>query len=237
MERECVRVASRQMLRARAAPRGMMCLIWLSCSVFLQRCSVCAKPDSYAEGKPKPNENVHIFFYAWFATPDHDGEATGWREWGKEVLSHWDEKEKAKHESGKLLSPPEDVASVFYPDRGLYSSQVGVAASQCTVRRARFLTLAHAAIRTAQWPGRRCKRSQAQGSELSVAVPFSTPLCQAQEPRLQHIFQQERTCLHLTSGCSALQVALRCPVLTHVAVFSWWRNLTAEDPPRKKGSP
>ncbi len=42
------------------------------------------------------------------------------------MLPHWDEKEKQNHESGSLLAPPQDIASVFYPQRGLYSSQVGV---------------------------------------------------------------------------------------------------------------
>jgi glycoprotein endo-alpha-1,2-mannosidase len=43
-----------------------------------------------------------IFFYPWYSTPRHDG---GW--------AHW-------QQAGHL--PPDDIASVFYPARGVYSS-------------------------------------------------------------------------------------------------------------------
>ena len=38
------------------------------------------------------------------------------------MLAHWDERERGKHSSGSLHQPPEDIASAFYPARGLYSS-------------------------------------------------------------------------------------------------------------------
>ena len=43
-----------------------------------------------------------IFFYPWYSTLRHDG---GW--------AHW---QQAGH------SPPGDIASAFYPARGVYSS-------------------------------------------------------------------------------------------------------------------
>ena len=66
---------------------------------------------------------VHIFYYAWFGAPGiYDGSATSHREWDHDVLAHWDERQQGHHSSGKLHEPPEDIASVFYPSRGLYSS-------------------------------------------------------------------------------------------------------------------
>jgi glycoprotein endo-alpha-1,2-mannosidase len=66
---------------------------------------------------------VHIFYYAWFGAPGfYDGGPSSYREWDHDVLAHWDEREKGKHSSGNLHEPPEDIASAFYPSRGLYSS-------------------------------------------------------------------------------------------------------------------
>ena len=66
---------------------------------------------------------VHVFYYAWFGAPGfYDGGKSSYREWDHDVLPHWDEREKGKHSSGSLHEPPEDIASAFYPARGLYSS-------------------------------------------------------------------------------------------------------------------
>jgi glycoprotein endo-alpha-1,2-mannosidase len=53
-------------------------------------------------GPLAPSERVGIFYYPWFATPRADGH-----------YSHW-------HQNGRR--PPLDVASSFYPARGVYSS-------------------------------------------------------------------------------------------------------------------
>ena len=66
---------------------------------------------------------IHVFYYAWFGAPGfYDGGKSSYREWDHDVLPHWDEREKGKHSSGSLHEPPEDIASAFYPSRGLYSS-------------------------------------------------------------------------------------------------------------------
>ena len=58
-----------------------------------------------AENVPRtrtPSERVGIFFYPWFATPQHDGAFAHWQQGGS--------------------APPADVASDYYPARGAYSS-------------------------------------------------------------------------------------------------------------------
>ena len=53
-------------------------------------------------GEPTPSARVGIFYYPWFATPSSDGHYSHWQQNG--------------------LRPPTDVASSFYPARGVYSS-------------------------------------------------------------------------------------------------------------------
>ena len=51
---------------------------------------------------PGPSANVGIFYYPWFATPERDGRYLHWQQGGSR--------------------PPHDVASSYYPARGVYSS-------------------------------------------------------------------------------------------------------------------
>jgi glycoprotein endo-alpha-1,2-mannosidase len=52
--------------------------------------------------RPGPDARVGIFYYPWFATPERDGRYLHWQQGGS--------------------VPPHDVASSFYPARGVYSS-------------------------------------------------------------------------------------------------------------------
>jgi hypothetical protein len=54
------------------------------------------------EGPGAPSARVGIFYYPWFATPQRDGHYAHWQQGG--------------------IRPPFDVASGFYPARGVYSS-------------------------------------------------------------------------------------------------------------------
>jgi glycoprotein endo-alpha-1,2-mannosidase len=51
---------------------------------------------------PRPSARVGIFYYPWFATPQRDGQYLHWQQGGS--------------------VPPADVASGYYPARGVYSS-------------------------------------------------------------------------------------------------------------------
>jgi hypothetical protein len=51
---------------------------------------------------PKPSSRVAIFYYPWYGTPSRDGDYQHWQQHG------W--------------APPGDIASSYYPARGLYSS-------------------------------------------------------------------------------------------------------------------
>ncbi len=53
-------------------------------------------------GRPSPSARVGIFYYPWFATPRNDGHYSHWQQNGQQ--------------------PPSDVASSYYPARGIYSS-------------------------------------------------------------------------------------------------------------------
>jgi glycoprotein endo-alpha-1,2-mannosidase len=67
---------------------------------------------------------VTAFFYAWYGTPENDG---SWRHWNQ--LKH---------------SPPDDIASSFYPQRGPYSSRdtAVLAAQMADLRAARIEVIA-----------------------------------------------------------------------------------------------
>ncbi len=53
-------------------------------------------------GPPSPSPRVAIFYYPWFGTPKSDGSYAHWQQGGAQ--------------------PPSEVASSFYPARGIYSS-------------------------------------------------------------------------------------------------------------------
>ena len=69
--------------------------------------AACALPAAAVSnplepGAPAPSSRVAIFYYPWFATPKSDGRYAHWQQGG--------------------IQPPDDVASSFYPARGIYSS-------------------------------------------------------------------------------------------------------------------
>lgn len=61
-----------------------------------------AAPHELDPGPPSPAARVGIFYYPWFGTPRSDGGYAHWQQGG--------------------IRPPLDVASSFYPARGVYSS-------------------------------------------------------------------------------------------------------------------
>uniref|UniRef100_A0AAY5F0E2 Glycoprotein endo-alpha-1,2-mannosidase-like protein n=1 Tax=Electrophorus electricus TaxID=8005 RepID=A0AAY5F0E2_ELEEL len=63
--------------------------------------------------------DIHIFYYLWYGTPQMD---RGYIHWDHVLVPHWDPKIAASHPKGRH-SPPEDIASSFYPELGPYSSR------------------------------------------------------------------------------------------------------------------
>jgi glycoprotein endo-alpha-1,2-mannosidase len=61
-----------------------------------------AFPNELEPGPLSPSSRVGVFYYPWFATPQRDGRYGHWQQGG--------------------MQPPTDVASSFYPARGIYSS-------------------------------------------------------------------------------------------------------------------
>lgn len=63
--------------------------------------------------------DVHIFYYLWYGSPSMDNK---YIHWDHVLVPHWDPKIAASHAQGRH-SPPEDIASGFYPELGPYSSR------------------------------------------------------------------------------------------------------------------
>ena len=63
--------------------------------------------------------DVHIFYYLWYGTPQMDSK---YIHWDHVLVPHWDPKIAASHAQGRH-TPPEDIASSYYPDLGPYSSR------------------------------------------------------------------------------------------------------------------
>ena len=61
-----------------------------------------ASSNELEPGPQAPSTRVGIFYYPWFANPTNDGRYMHWQQGG--------------------MQPPSDVASSFYPVRGVYSS-------------------------------------------------------------------------------------------------------------------
>lgn len=68
---------------------------------------------------PEPNYNIHIFYYAWYGNPEHDG---GYVHWNHQYLPHWNPDIAKQYQKG-YHSPPDDIGSNFYPALGPYSSK------------------------------------------------------------------------------------------------------------------
>ena len=68
---------------------------------------------------PEPNYNIHIFYYAWYGNPEHDGKYV---HWNHQYLPHWNPDIAKQYQKG-YHSPPDDIGSNFYPALGPYSSK------------------------------------------------------------------------------------------------------------------
>jgi hypothetical protein len=103
-------------------------LLGVSAALLCLLTGAAAARDGSDETAPTPR--VGIFYYPWFATPRSDGH-----------YAHW-------QQGGSL--PPVDVASSFYPARGVYSS------ADAVVVHAQMAEIARAGIGTviASWWGR-----------------------------------------------------------------------------------
>lgn len=63
--------------------------------------------------------DVHIFYYLWYGSPSVDNK---YIHWDHVLVPHWDPKIAASHAQGRH-TPPDDIASSFYPELGPYSSR------------------------------------------------------------------------------------------------------------------
>ncbi|XP_064836177.1 glycoprotein endo-alpha-1,2-mannosidase-like protein [Oncorhynchus masou masou] len=63
--------------------------------------------------------DVQIFYYLWYGTPQMDGK---YIHWDHVLVPHWDPKIAPSHAKGRH-TPPEDIASSFFPELGPYSSR------------------------------------------------------------------------------------------------------------------
>uniref|UniRef100_A0A0K0FZY8 Glycoprotein endo-alpha-1,2-mannosidase n=1 Tax=Strongyloides venezuelensis TaxID=75913 RepID=A0A0K0FZY8_STRVS len=61
---------------------------------------------------------IHIFYYPWYGTPKFDNGS--YYHWNHHVLRKWDDPSK---EPLYYYKPPYEIASVFYPQLGAYSSR------------------------------------------------------------------------------------------------------------------
>ncbi|GJQ86295.1 hypothetical protein Trydic_g8991 [Trypoxylus dichotomus] len=66
----------------------------------------------------KINYNIHVFYYAWYANPDVDGE---FRHWNYKFIPLWEQNDQIASPAD-LHYPPIDIGSNYYPTFGCYSS-------------------------------------------------------------------------------------------------------------------
>jgi len=74
-----------------------------------------ANADSFGP----PNYCVHIFYYPWYGTPEHDGQ---YLHWNHRYLPHWHKAITDRFPKGRH-NPPDDIGASFYPQLGCYSSK------------------------------------------------------------------------------------------------------------------
>jgi len=71
--------------------------------------------DSFGQ----PNYCVHIFYYPWYGSPEHDGQ---YLHWNHRYLPHWHQAITDRFPKGRH-NPPDDIGASFYPQLGCYSSR------------------------------------------------------------------------------------------------------------------
>jgi len=69
--------------------------------------------------KSSLNYNVHVFYYAWYGSPEFDGQ---WWHWNHEYIPPWDKNDHKVYPTGSHV-PTTDVGANFYPELGPYSSK------------------------------------------------------------------------------------------------------------------
>ena len=74
--------------------------------------------DNVTDATPV-SSRTHIFYYAWYGTPDLDGQ---FYHWNHVYLAHWDSKVARRFPSNTRHVPPDDIGANFYPALGCYSS-------------------------------------------------------------------------------------------------------------------
>lgn len=82
--------------------RRAILIVVLLTTIFTSALTSPAQADETSAPVPSHASEVSVFYYPWYATPDHDGH------W-----SHWEQ-------NGR--TPPESLGASFYPLNGLYSS-------------------------------------------------------------------------------------------------------------------
>ena len=78
---------------------------------------VISRPITMAT--PGSHRRIHVFYYAWYATPKFDGK---WLHWNHRILPHWDKDTRDKFPHEINYKPPMDIGANFYPLAGPYSS-------------------------------------------------------------------------------------------------------------------
>jgi len=65
-------------------------------------------------------EDVHIFYYAWYAAPPFDD---SYAHWNHKYLPNWDKRDRKSWPSGQHNPAKDDIGSNFFPRLGAYSSR------------------------------------------------------------------------------------------------------------------
>ncbi len=141
--------------------RGPICILLAAILVLAAGCGGGddSKLDEQISGLPEylpRSMDFHIFYYAWYGTPEFDGE---YRHWNHAVL------EPDGSETGRSYPGGDDIGSNFYPRTGCYSSNDPV-----TIARHCFeIRLAGAGVICVSWWGRNSFSDKAVPGILDAA--------------------------------------------------------------------
>jgi len=69
---------------------------------------------------------MHVFYYAWYGTPESDME---WKHWNHDILPHWSD---TSWDNAGNFKGGDDIGANFYPEMGCYSSsETGTIEKHC----------------------------------------------------------------------------------------------------------
>ncbi|MDT8302072.1 MAG: molybdopterin-binding protein [Sedimentisphaerales bacterium] len=138
--------------------------VWLAIAM-----SICFGPGQHGirAGEPKPNYDVHTFYYPWYGNPQTDN-----------YYEHWNHLQSVKKGKPKQYPGGDDIGADFYPKLGCYSSN----SEDDLNAHMQMLRRAQVGVISTSWWGKDSYTDKAVPRLLNAAAKHDIKVCFHIEP-------------------------------------------------------